>query len=435
MSFRYHRRIFAIAAPSTLTCITVPLLSFADMSIAGRLGSASAIGAVAVGTTIFNMIYWIFAFLRMGTSGLTAQAFGAKNSVEIELIPIRAVSIAFFLAIIILLFQQPIYQFTFLVMKPSTDVAIMSKSYFSICVWGAPAVLGLYALTGWFIGMGKAQPPLYIAIFQNLINIVMSLYLVFVLHMGIRGIALGTVIASYIGFSSAFIIAFSLFKYTHSKERLKFVEIFQKESMHSFFSVGRDIFLRTLCLVCVTVFFTSAGARSGDNILAANALLMQLFTLYSYFTDGIANAGESLAGQAAGGFDVVALRRITSDLFLWGIAVAVLFTFVYLCFGEQLIALFTDNNTVQLTASHYVLWVAFIPTASFAAFVYDGIFIGLTETRYMLLSMLSATVVFFVLYVTLAPHFANNGLWAAFISYLLTRGIVQHVFYKKSILK
>ena len=310
MNKSYHKEILYIALPSILSNITVPLLGLIDLTIAGHLGAASYIGAIAIGSTIFNMIYWIFAFLRMGTSGMTSQAYGADNKQEIQLLLYRSLATSTGIAILILLLQGPLLHLALSVMSPTKAVADFASIYFRICVWGAPAVLGLYSLTGWFIGLQNAKYPLYVAIVQNLVNIAASLFFVFVWHMDVAGVALGTVIAQYCG------LTLSLY-YCHRMHRrlglpYTFVpsSVFRKNAIRRFFSVNRDIFLRTLCLVCVTLYFTSAGSRQGEYILAANALLMQYFTLYSYFMDGFAFAGEALSGKCAGAGDYQALKKV-----------------------------------------------------------------------------------------------------------------------------
>ncbi|WP_418816522.1 MATE family efflux transporter [Paraprevotella clara] len=434
MNKSYHKEILHIALPSILSNITVPLLGLIDLTIAGHLGAASYIGAIAIGGTIFNMIYWIFAFLRMGTSGMTSQAYGADNKQEIQLLLYRSLATSTGIAILILLLQGPLLHLALSVMSPTEAVADFASVYFRICVWGAPAVLGLYSLTGWFIGLQNAKYPLYVAIVQNLVNIAASLSFVFVWHMDVAGVALGTVIAQYCG------LTLSLY-YCHRMHRrlglpYTFVpsSVFQKNAIRRFFSVNRDIFLRTLCLVCVTLYFTSAGSRQGEYILAANALLMQYFTLYSYFMDGFAFAGEALSGKCAGAGDYQALKKVIRNLFLWGSGVALTFTLFYMAGGKALMNLLTNEASVVATTSDYLPWAVLIPFAGLSAFIWDGVFIGLTATRYMLLSMLGATLTFFSVYLSLFPIWQNHALWLAFLLYLFVRGLMQHLLYRNKIL-
>lgn len=429
----YHKEILNIALPSILSNITVPLLSLIDLTIVGHLGSASYIGAIAIGGTIFNMIYWIFAFLRMGTSGLTSQAYGANNAREVRLLLYRSLCTSGGIALGILLLQSPLLYLALLIMSPTETVATYASEYFRICVWGAPAVLGLYSLTGWFIGLQNARYPLYIAISQNVVNIIASLLCVFLLHMEVAGVALGTVTAQYFGLMLALYYYHRMKRANDLQATIIPRDIFSKQALRRFFSVNRDIFLRTLCLVSVTLYFTSAGSRQGEYVLAANALLMQYFTLYSYFMDGFAFAGEALSGKCAGAHDRPALGIIIKNLFLWGCVVAIGFTLLYSIGGKHIMHLLTNETSVINTASSYYLWVIFIPLAGLSAFIWDGVFIGLTATRYMLLSMFCATSIFFITYLGFRPLWHNHALWQAFLLYVFTRGVMQHLLYRSKI--
>lgn len=429
-----HRHILRIALPSILSNITVPLLGLADLTIVGHLGSPAYIGAIAIGSTIFNMIYWIFAFLRMGTSGMTSQAYGAGQKTEIQHLLLRSLAASLLVALAVLILQTPILKIALHFLSPTPAVHSLASDYFRICVWGAPAVLGLYSLTGWFIGLQEAKYPLYVAVIQNIVNIAASLLFVFVLHAGVRGVAAGTVIAQYCGLLLSLILAFKTWQKHQLSALADHRAIFRTSALRRFFTVNRDIFLRTLCLVSVTLYFTSSGAQRGEIILAVNALLMQYFTLYSYFMDGFAFAGEALSGQCAGANDRTKLQSVVRDLFLWGGGVALLFTFFYAIAGSGLLGLLTNETQVIRAAGPYLPWAIAIPFAGLAAFTWDGVFIGLTATRYMLISMSSAMLVFFSSYYLLSPYFANHALWLAFLLYLITRGAVQHLLYQKKIL-
>ncbi|EJX02132.1 MATE efflux family protein, partial [gut metagenome] len=277
------KQILQIALPSILSNITVPLLGLVDVAIVGHLGAASYIGAIAVGGMLFNIIYWIFGFLRMGTSGMTSQALGKRDLPEAVRLLIRSMSIGLLIAICLILLQVPIRQLAISFIQPSTEVAHLATRYFHICIWGAPAILGLYSLTGWYIGMQNSHIPMLIAITQNIVNILASLCFVYLGGMKVEGVALGTLIAQYTSIIMGLVLWIhrygKLRKYIHlSSDKL----LWAKTAMLRFFQVNRDIFLRTLCLVSVTLFFTSAGASQGEIILAVNTLLMQLFTVFSY---------------------------------------------------------------------------------------------------------------------------------------------------------
>ena len=293
--------------------------------------------------------------------------------------------------------------------------------YFRICVWGAPAVLGLYALSGWFIGMQNTRLPMLIAIVQNLVNIASSLCFVFLLHMKIEGVALGTLLAQYTGFLLG--LGLWLRYYGRLRGYQQGKSFWQAAAMRRFFLINRDIFLRTLCLVGVTTCFTSAGARQGEVILAVNTLLMQLFTIYSYFMDGFAYAGEALGGRFIGAQNTSGLRRCVRLLFAWGIGLTIGFTLLYTLGGQRFLGLLTDDRAVLAATGDYAVWAMAIPLCGFAAFIWDGFFIGATATGWMFRAMLIASGSFFLLYTTLHGHLGNHALWIAFLSYLSLRGI------------
>ena len=424
------RQILHIALPSIVSNITVPLLGLVDVAIVGHLGAASYIGAIAVGGLLFNIIYWIFAFLRMGTSGMTSQALGRRDLPEVMRLLMRAVGVGVVVAACLVLLQTPIRQTTFLLIRPDGEVGSLAARYFHICIWGAPAMLGLYGLTGWYIGMQNSRIPMYIALTQNVVNIAASLGFVLLGGMKVEGVALGTLVAQYAGFFMG--IALWLKGYGRLWKYARFHGLWQREAMSRFFRVNRDIFLRTLCLVAVTLFFTSAGAAQGEVTLAVNTLLMQLFTLFSYVMDGFAYAGEALSGRYVGAGNRTALADTVRRLFGWGAAMAILFTLTYATGGPAFLGLLTDNAEVIAASDTYFLWALAIPMAGLAAFVWDGIFIGATDTRGMLLSMFAAACVFFLIYYGLRPVWGNHALWFAFLCYLFGRGVVQTVLYFRS---
>lgn len=427
------RQIFQITLPSIISNITVPLLGLIDVAIVGHLGSPAYIGAIAVGGMLFNIIYWIFGFLRMGTSGMTSQAFGKRDLPEVTRLLLRAVGIGLAVACCLVILQVPIRQTAFMIIHPTEEIKELATLYFHICIWGAPAMLGLYGLSGWYIGMQNSRIPMFIAITQNIVNIIASLSLVYLCGMKVEGVALGTLIAQYAGFFMGVI----LWHYQYGKLRkyMSWKGVVQKEAMIRFFQVNRDIFLRTLCLVAVTLFFTSAGASQGEIILAVNTLLMQLFTLFSYVMDGFAYAGEALSGRYIGARNRKAFTDTTHRLFVWGGIMAVAFTLAYALGGNAFLGLLTDDEEVIAAAHIYFYWALAIPVAGIAAFIWDGIFIGATATRAMLLSMAVAAISFFALYYGLRPILANHALWLAFLIYLFMRGVIQTALSKNVIKK
>lgn len=415
------KQILHIALPSIVSNITVPLLGLVDVAITGHLGSAAYIGAIAVGGMLFNIIYWMFAFLRMGTSGMTSQALGARNLPEVVSVLLRATMVSLLISAVMLCLQVPVRELSLAIIAPSEEVAAYTRTYFNICIWGAPAALALFALTGWCVGMQNSKIPMAVSIAQNLVNILLSLVLVYWGGMTIEGVALGTVIALYAGL----LLSLSLImrNYLRLKKYLRLQMVATRESLLRFFMLNKDIFLRTCCLILVHFFFISAGAKLGDAELAVNTILMQLFMLYSYIMDGFAFAGEAMVGKAIG----AQARGIYDDtvkrLFRWGWLLAALFTVAYFLFGEAYISVLTDNAEVVASAREYQPWTLLFPVCGVAAFIWDGVYIGATATKGMLVSMASGTAVFFLLYLLLVPSWGNHGLWMAFVCYLAVRGI------------
>lgn len=428
-----NKRILVLAVPSIISNITVPLLGLVDVSIVGHLGSATYIGAIAVGGMLFSMIYWIFGFLRMGTSGLTAQAYGRRDLAEVILLFVRSLGIAFGLALLLILFQYPILKVAFTLIDATPAIKDLASLYFQICIWGAPAVLGLYSFAGWFVGMQNSRFPMYIAITQNVVNIAASLFFVFIWNRGVAGIAMGTLVAQYAGLLMASLLWYGYYRRLWQKLNWKMLTDY--EAMRSFFILNRDIFFRTLCLVAVTTYFTSRGAEQGDIILAVNTLMMQLFTLYSYIMDGFAYAGEALTGRYVGAHNQADLRRMIRTLFAWGIGLALAFTLLYGIGGSSFLGLLTNEQEVLNASSDYFYWVLAIPLAGMAAFLWDGIYIGATASRQMLYSMLVASVSFFILQRIFQQQMGNHALWMAFIAYLFLRGLVQTGLARKILLK
>lgn len=427
------KQILHIALPSIVSNITVPLLGLIDVTIVGHLGSAVYIGAIAIGGMLFNIIYWLFVFLRMGTSGMTSQALGRRDLGETMKLFTRSIMIALGIALVMLLLHPQIRELALFLISPSPEVRELSATYFNICIWGAPAMLSLYAITGWYVGMQNSKIPMIIAITQNVVNIIVSLFLVYVVGMKVNGVALGTVIAQYSGLLVALFMWFRYYGRLRYYVGYRFVEcvtgnpegVWAHDSIMSFFRVNRDIFLRTICLVAVHFFFISAGAKQGDTALAVNTLLMQLFTLYSYIMDGFAFAGEAIAGKAIGARNENIYKDVIRRLFMWGAIMVVLFTGAYFFGGESFLSLLTDEPSVIKLADDYRSWTLLFPLCGMAAFIWDGIFIGATASRQMLISMAISSSVFFSVYYLTHGILENHGLWLAFIIYLLSRGLVE----------
>lgn len=426
-----NNEIVRLAIPNIISNITVPLLGMIDLAIVGHMGDKSYIGAVAIGTTIFNFIYWNFGFLRMGTSGFAAQAYGRRDFSEAMLVLARSVSVGFIMAITLILLQYPIGKLAFFFIRPSAAVAPLTWTYFSILIWAAPATLGLYSLKGWFIGMQNSKTPMLIAILINVLNICFNFLFVYGFGMKVEGVAWGSVLAQYGGLAMAVFMLNRNYKKLFPKLRRE--RIFLMQEMVKFFSVNGNIFLRTLCMIAVFTFFTSASSRMGDTLLAVNTLLMQLFMLFSYIMDGFAYAAEALVGKYFGAGNLPLLKRTIKGLMKWGVALAALFTVLYALFGNQILAILTNEKEVLEMAKDYILWVLPVPLVGFSAFLWDGIFIGVSAAKAMRNAIFVATAVFFALFYTLQPQLGVHALWIAFLSFLLLRGVLQQLQAKREL--
>lgn len=426
-------RVVSLTIPNVITNITVPLLGMVDLAIVGHIGGGNYIGAVAIGTTIFNLVYWNFGFLRMGTTGMTAQAYGARDIKECVGVLTRALVIALSVALLMLLFQIPIFDASRYFMNMSTTIDPIVQEYFFVRIWAAPATISLYAFKGWFIGMQNSRTPMIIAITLNIVNITTSIFFAITLGMGIKGVALGTVIAQYSGVAIALFYMLRYYKKVFRYISLK--ASLQWHKMGYFFNINKDIFLRTLCLIIVYTFFTSASSKVGDDILGANTLLMQLFTLFSYIMDGFAYSAESLAGKYYGAKNGETLRHCVRVVNRFGILSAALFTVIYAVALYPILSIFTNDKAILTLAMDYRWWVVAIPFAGYLAFIYDGISGGMTKTKIMRNTIFAATVMFFASYYILFPVLGNDALWLALILFLIGRGVFQALLINKLINK
>ena len=420
-----NRRILNLAIPSIIANITTPLLGLVDAAVTGHMGSAIYLAAIAVGGIMFNILYWFFGFLRGGTSGLSAQAYGAKDDRASTLVLYRSLLIGVTAGFSLIALQWPIAEGLTWFLKPDPETTLLARRYFSILIWGAPAMLATYALSGWFLGMQNSRMIMWTSMIINVVNISVSLLLVYGFGMKIEGVAAGTLIAQYSG-----LVAALLFLRGYRRVSVKLPEVLRGGEVKRFFSVNIFLMLRTLCMIAVTLWFTRAGAVQGAVILAVNTLLIQLFMLFSYMMDGFAFAGEALAGRYTGANDDKSLRRCITLLFRWGFAMATIFTAVYFLGGEAFLGLLTSDSGIIVASKDYWTWAVTVPFASFAGFVWDGVYIGTTLTRGLLVTMLFSMAVFFIVELTLYPLMGNHALWLAFVLYLLSRGISQYIFFR-----
>jgi MATE family multidrug resistance protein len=423
-----NRKILNLAIPNIISNLTVPLLGIVDLAIVGHLESDAYIGAIALGSMIFNIIYWAFGFLRMGSSGLTAQALGAKNYTEITAVLIRGLIVAITVSSAILIFQIPIEKTIFYFVNGSPDVEILAQKYFYIRVWAAPATISLYVLTGWFIGMQNSKIPMIIAITINILNVILDAVFVYIYKFNSTGVALGTLISQYLGLIIATIFLFKKYKtvFVHINRDM----LFKSKEIRRFFNVNKDIFIRTISLLFVFTFFTSKSASTDDGILAANTLLLQFLFLFSFLIDGFAYAAEALTGKYYGALQYDNLKTVVNKIFIWGAIIGIVFSLLYMWFGNTVLNLLTSQQNVISIAENYILWVILIPVISVTSFIWDGIFIGLTKTKQMRNSMLiSVFMVFFPIWYFLHNIYGNHALWLAFILFFLSRGISLSIMY------
>jgi MATE family multidrug resistance protein len=427
-----NQEILRLAIPNILSNISIPLLGIVDTVLMGRLESEIYIGAVALGTIIFNIIYWGFGFLRMGTTGLTAQSYGKGERKEGAAILGRGLLFALGGSILILGLQSVIAWIGFGLLQGDETVKNLATQYFYIRIYAAPATLGLYVFQGWFLGMQNARYPMVLTIFVNLLNIVFNV--VFVLQMGMKadGVALGTVCAQYLGLALALGMVF--YKYRAFIFLIDRGQIFRLAAIKRFFAINVDIFIRTVCLVFTFAFFTSASAAFDSLTLAANQILLQYISLMSYAVDGFAFAAESLVGRYVGARDSARLRKSVRYLFYWGVGFGAVFALVYSAAGRTLLRIFTDQAEIIQAASPFVWWAVAISLAGSVAYMWDGVYIGATVTPSMRNMMLISTVAIFLpAYYLTVPAMGNHGLWLALLLFMIARGISLGLLAKRHV--
>ncbi|MBX2815424.1 MAG: MATE family efflux transporter [Saprospiraceae bacterium] len=421
-----NREILRLAIPNILSNVSVPLLSTVDTLLMGQL-SALHLGAVGLGSMIFNFIYWNFGFLRMGTTGLTAQAYGAQSAEEIRYVLGRALMVSCSLALLIVLLQAPLADLATNLMQVHDDQDQFVRSYFDIRIWAAPATLAIYVLTGWLFGMQNSVYPLIITIVINVANIILSYLMVMIWDMEIAGVAWSTVIAQYVGVVLCLILMWR--RYRIYLTLWKWPDLMELKALKTFFRVNGDLFIRTVCLTFVFAFFYSESSALGATLLAVNVILLQLVNWASYGIDGFAFAAESVVGKYHGAADGGMVHKMIRLTLLWGFALGLVFTLIYAMAGDMLVHVFSEDQLV-LSATEKYLWYAIaFPVAGFLCYIWDGIYIGLTASKSMRNTMVIALAIFFVMYHFLPIGQPNHLLWTALIVFLLFRGLVQTFWY------
>jgi MATE family multidrug resistance protein len=427
-----NKSILRLAIPNIISNITVPLLGMVDLALMGHLSSPVYIGAIGLGSVIFNVLYLSLGFLRMGTTGFTAQAFGKNDKQEIAHGLYRPLLIAGSLALLLIILQIPIEKISFFLLNGSDDVKALARKYFYIRIYAAPATLGLMALMGWFVGMQNTQIPMYLSIFINILNIAFNLFFVNVIDMNVDGVAWGTLLAQYGGLAFGIFLLLKNFR-MHLLPLQKQV-LLNLEMLKRFFKVNRDILIRSIVLILTLSFFTSESAGLGNRVLALNSMMLQYFFVFSYFMDGFAYAGEALVGKYTGSNDSQKIKSTIHYLLLWGFGMSLPFILAYGFFHNELIRLITDNTDLIASALKYKWWMILIPISTFAAFIWDGIYIGATASVAMRNTMLIASIgVFLPAWYFGSQYWGNHGLWLAFHLFMISRGVLMTLFAPKAL--
>ncbi len=415
-----NREILKLALPNIAANVSIPLLGMVDTAVVGHMPESHYLGALAVGTMIFNFLYWGLGFLAMGTTGMTAQAWGRRDQQETSRVLQRGVLVALVGGLLMILLQSGIAALAFPWVESTPEVLGAAVSYFHIRIWAAPATLTLMVLSGWFLGMQDARTPMILTLAINLLNILGNLTFVYGLGLFSDGVAWGTVVAQYCGVLFAFFLLRWRFPHLPLEQNLR--RLFDPEVLLHFFRVNRDILIRTLALISVFSFFTVASAWEGEAVLAANSLLMQLWMLISFAVDGFANAGQGLVGRFIGQRDASGLRQCIRLLLIWAAGIGGTFALLYEFAGPLLLKLFTSHDEVVALAQVYLPWLVVGALLNLFAFIWDGIYIGATATRTMRNAMLGCAAAFFVLYALLEPLLSNHGLWLALTVFMVLRG-------------
>lgn len=427
MKREIHSRMWRLAAPIIISNISVPMLGAVDTAVVGHLPDARYLGGVAVGALVFTFIYWGFGFLRMGTGGLTAQAFGAEDADEVRACLARAAVIGIPVALILIILQAPIAWVAFTIVEATPEVEALAREYFFTRIWGAPATLMNFALLGWFIGVQNTKAALWHQLTLNGVNIVLDLVFVIGFGWGVAGVAAATAIADVAA------VAFGLWLALPILRRLggAFVraKILEAEKIRRTVALNVDIFIRTICLVSAFAYFTAQGAAFGNVVLAANAVLLNFQTFMAHALDGFAHAAEALGGRAIGARDRQAFRDAVRAAMLWGLIMAIAFTLVYLLAGVAIVELLTGIQDVRAAAREYIVWSVVMPLVAVFPFVLDGVFLGATRGRTMRIAMIVSLVIYVVACLTFVPMWGNHGLWGALLIFMGARGVTLGVRY------
>lgn len=422
------RRVLAIAIPIVLSNATVPILGAVDTAVIGQLGQAAPIGAVGLGAVILSAFYWFFGFLRMGTTGLTAQAIGAQDETETNAILWRVAMIGIAAGVSLILLQSILFSLSFYLSPASAEVETLTSSYLSIRIWSAPAAIALYGLNGWLIANERTRAVFVIQLVMNSVNILLDLWFVLGLGLGVSGVAIATVCAELIGLVIAIWLCRSAIfgQFIYVKTRLIAAEPLKKMVL-----VNGDILIRTLCLQVIFVSFTVLGSGLGDVSLAANQVLLQFLFITAFALDGFAFAVEALVGQALGAKDRTLLRKSALLCSKWGVITIVILSVLFAVFGGTLIDIMAKDELVQIEARKYLIYMVLAPSVGIASWMLDGIFIGATQTRDMRNMMAVSMIVYIASVALLLPLWGNHGLWASLLVSFVARGVTLGLRYPR----
>ena len=419
-----NKELLRLAIPNIISNISIPILSTVDTALMGLL-SPLHIGAVGLASMIFNFIYWNFGFLRMGTTGITAQAFGQKDLEDVIHTLLRGVLIALGISFLLLLVQGPLLDIGIQLLNvPSQQVELVS-TYFNIRIWAAPASLLMYCFLGWFFGLQNALIPLIVTVSINVVNILLSYIFIVSFEWDIAGVAWSTVIAQYVGLLLC--IAFLFYKYHHYLNLKQWKELFQWSKFKHFLQINSNLFVRTVCLTFSFGYFYSQSAKLGSQLLAVNVILLQFLNWLSYAIDGFAYAAESVVGKYMGAKDIPNTNMAIRKSLIWGGGLSFLFSAIYWIFGDQIIWLFTDSENLAIQTQSYLFWMWIIPMVAFASYIWDGIFIGLTASKAMRNTMIFSLLIFIGFYEWMAP--GMHTLWIAMLLFLIARGLAQTILF------
>ena len=421
-----NREILRLAIPNILSNVSVPLLSTVDTILMGQLSPAH-LGAVGIGSMIFNFIYWNFGFLRMGTTGMTAQAYGAGDRLGLRDTLGRALLVALLISLLLLLLQGPIGELSVDLMQVNADQVPLVMQYFSIRIWAAPASLAIYVLTGWLFGMQNSVYPLIITIAVNVVNIVLSYIFVMHLQWEVAGVAWSTVVAQYTGVVVCIFLLLHRYRLQLAAWSLK--RLSEMSALKRFLTLNLDLFIRTVCLTLVFAFFYSESSSFGETLLAVNIILLQLINWASYGIDGFAYAAESVVGKYRGAQHWSKLRLMIKLSMLWGLLLGVFFSACYAIFREPLVKLFSDDASVALVSTEYVWYAILFPIVGFMCYIWDGIYIGLTASRAMRNTMLVSLAIFYACYELVVSSDPNHLLWISLLIFLAARGLFQSALF------